>query len=105
MTTAAAGGSAPGASSHWHLRLYIVGQAPRSLAAQMNLRALCRQFLPESHQIEIIDLLEQPDAARAAKVIAVPMTVRLAPLPMVRVIGDLSDREHAIKSLGLAALP
>lgn len=86
---------------HWHLRLYIVGQAPRSLAAQVNLRALCEQCLPGRHTIEIVDLLEQPEAARVAKVIAVPLTVRLTPEPLLRLIGDLSDAAQAAKSLGL----
>ena len=97
--------AAAAAAAPWCLRLYIVGQAPRSLAAQVNLRALCEQYLPGRHQIEIVDLLEQPQAARAAKIIAVPMTVRLEPAPTVRVIGDLSDRLHAAKSFGLLALP
>ena len=89
----------------WRFRLYIVGQAPRSLAAQVNLRALCNRYRAHHCEIEIVDLLEDPEAARIARIIAVPMTVREAPLPVIRVIGDLSDQDQAAKSLGLAFLP
>lgn len=85
---------------NWRLRLFIVGQAPRSLAAQMNLRALCDRFVSENYAVEIIDLLKYPGAACEANVVAVPMTLRLCPEPVIRVIGDLSDLDRAAISLG-----
>lgn len=89
----------------WQLRLYVVGQAPKSLAALINLKAICEQHLPEQYHIEVIDLLNFPEAAELDHVIAVPTTLKLNPPPQARVIGDLSDLEKARMGLGIAYRP
>lgn len=91
------------AASHgvYELKLYIAGESRRSVAAIANLRKLCAQYLPGQHQIEIIDLLENPGLARADQIVAIPTLVRKSPLPMRKVIGDLSDVQRALTGLDL----
>ncbi len=88
----------------WQLRLYIVGQAPKSLAANINLRAICELYLPQQYRIEVIDLLNTPEAAELDHIVAVPTTLKLNPLPLARVIGDLRDFEKARLGLGIALI-
>jgi circadian clock protein KaiB len=82
-------------------RLYVAGRTARSQAAVSTLRFLCESRLPNRHAIEIIDVLERPDLAEQARILATPTVVRLEPLPQLRVIGDLSDHGRAAAVLGL----
>lgn len=84
-------------------RLYIAGRTARSQAAIANLRLLCDSRLPDRYEIEIIDAVERPDLAEAARILATPTVVRLRPQPGLRVIGDLSDHGRAADVLGLPA--
>jgi circadian clock protein KaiB len=83
------------------LRLYIAGQSPRSLDAFANLRAICDQHLPGQYEIEIIDLVENPELAAADDVLALPTLVRLNPPPTRRIIGNLSDTDRVLGYLKL----
>lgn len=85
----------------WHLRLYVVGQAPKSLAALINLKAICEQHMPDQYHIEVIDLLNTPEAAERDHVVAVPTTLKVSPPPQARIIGDLRDLEKARLGLGI----
>jgi circadian clock protein KaiB len=83
------------------LRLYIAGQSPKSILAIENLRRVCDEYLPGRHRIEVIDLLETPELARAAEIIAVPTLVRRLPVPIRTIIGDLSDTDRVLVGLQL----
>jgi circadian clock protein KaiB len=85
----------------WCLRLYIAGQSPKSLRAFANLKTLCEEHLPGCHEIEIIDLIEQPALARIDDIIAIPTLVRRLPIPLRRIIGDLSNTERVLIGLHL----
>ncbi len=85
----------------WTLRLYVAGQTPKSLAAFANLKAMCEAHLSGQYQIEVIDLLEKPQLAQGDQILAIPTVVRRLPLPMRKIIGDLSDTERAIVGLDL----
>jgi circadian clock protein KaiB len=88
------------------LRLYITGQTSRSEQAIKNLDSICKQSLQEDIcDIEVIDVLEEPEIAEEEKIIATPTLVRLFPLPSRRIIGDLSDREKVFRGLGLIRDP
>lgn len=92
--------------SPYKFQLYVSGQTPRSLRAEVNLRRICEQFLgPEGigYTLELIDVLERPDLAEAARIFVTPATHRVAPLPIVRVVGDLSDPTKVLNALGLDA--
>lgn len=93
--------AAPYEPGPWHLRLYIAGQSPKSLTAMTNLTALCEEHLPSRHQIEIIDLVEQPRLAATDEIIAIPTLVRRLPAPARRIVGDLSDTARVLDGLQL----
>lgn len=83
------------------LKLYVSGMTPRSLRAIANLRKLCAKFLPGRHDLEIIDIYQQPALAKGAQIVAVPTLVKELPPPLRRVIGDLSDRGRILLLLGV----
>ena len=85
----------------WCLRLYVAGQSPKSLRAFANLTTLCEEHLPGHYEIEIIDLLERPALARSDDIVAIPTLVRRLPIPLRKVIGDLSNSERVLVGLGL----
>lgn len=85
-----------GGAVFYELRLYVAGQTPRSTAAIANMRALCDARLAESYSLEVIDLMRSPHLASRDRVVAIPTLVRLAPLPRVRVIGDMSDAQRVL---------
>ena len=80
------------------LRLYVAGQAPNSMRAIANCRAICDEHFASRHELEIVDLLEHPKRALADGVIVTPTLVKLSPLP-IRVIGDLSDTNQVLLAL------
>jgi circadian clock protein KaiB len=83
------------------LRLYVAGSTPRSLRAVENLQELCGRLEAEDVQVEIVDLLEDPDRARQDDIVAIPTLVRREPTPPRRIIGDLADRERVVTLLEL----
>jgi len=83
------------------MRLYVAGQSPKSVRAVENLRRVCEEHLPGRYEIELVDLLENPQLARSDEIIAVPTLVRKLPEPLRRIIGDLSDTEKVLVGLQL----
>jgi circadian clock protein KaiB len=82
-------------------RLYIVGNAPNSMQAIANLKTLCREHLPEWHEIEIVDVLREPHRALAHGVLVIPTLMKLTPPPFGKIIGNLSPLEPVLAALGL----
>ena len=87
----------------WNLRLYVAGQTPKSMRALANLKVLCEEHLKGRYRIEVIDLLENPQMARGNQIVAVPTLERDLPLPIRKIIGDLSNTERVL--IGLALQP
>ncbi len=87
------------AGDSWSLRLYVAGQTPRSLAALANLRKICADYLPAGCTIEVIDLVEKPQLARGDQILAIPTLVRKVPVPVRKIIGDLSNTERVLVGL------
>jgi len=85
----------------FHLRLYVAGQTPKSLAAFANLKALCQEHLGGRYTLEVIDLLENPTLAKGDQILAVPTLVRKLPPPVKKIIGDLSDTHRVLVGLDL----
>jgi len=88
----------------WELRLYVAGQTPKSLAAFANLKAICEEHLPGHYAIEVIDLLVNPQLAKGDQIIAIPTLVRKLPVPIRKIIGDLSNTERVLVGLDLRPL-
>ena len=97
-----AGGEAPApASETWELRLYVTGRSPSSLRAIENLGLACEQYLAGRYRIEVVDLLENPRLAAEDQIVAVPTLVRQYPLPIRKIVGDLSDTDRLLAGLQL----
>jgi circadian clock protein KaiB len=88
-------------SSTWLLRLYVAGQTPKSVAALANLKRICETHLKGLYQIEVIDLLVNPQLAKGDQIIAVPTLVRQLPPPVKKIIGDLAKEERVLIGLDL----
>jgi circadian clock protein KaiB len=84
-------------------RLYITGNAPNSVLAVANLGTSCDRDLAGRHQIEVVDLLNQPEWAASDGICMTPTLVRIAPVPEVRIVGSLSDSAPLLACLGLTS--
>ena len=87
----------------WILRLYIAGQTPKAITALKNLKEICEVQLKGKFTIEVIDLLENPQLGAEDQIFALPTLVRKLPVPVRKIIGDLSNTERVL--VGLDLLP
>jgi circadian clock protein KaiB len=81
------------------LKLYVAGQTPKSVAAIRNLHRIVEEHMPGACEIEVIDLRQQPQLAREHNIVAIPTLVRSLPIPVQKIIGDLSDEEKVLVHL------
>jgi circadian clock protein KaiB len=89
----------------WVLRLYVAGQTPKSMMALANLRKYCEEHLVGRYQLEVIDLLVHPQLAEGDQILAIPTLVRKVPVPIRKIIGDLSNEERVLVGLDIRPLP
>ena len=82
-------------------RLYVAGDAPNSVQARVNLAAICRTHLPGRYEIEVVDVFQHPKRALIDGIFITPMLVRVAPAPMCRIVGALSQTPTVIQAMGL----
>jgi len=94
-------GKPAGKPEIWHLRLYVAGQTPKSIAAFANLKNICEEYLKGKYTIEVVDLLENPKLAKGDQILAIPTLVRKLPPPLRKIIGDLSNTERVLVGLNL----
>lgn len=87
----------------WILKLYVAGQTPNSITALANLKKICETHLDGKFTIEVIDLLVNPTLAAGDQILAIPTLVRKLPIPVRKIIGDLSNTERVL--IGLDILP
>ena len=85
--------------SKYLLRLFVTSASSRTATAIANLRRICEQELEGQYDLEIIDVLEYPDLAEDEKILATPTLIKSLPLPLRRVIGDLSNTEKVLLGL------
>jgi circadian clock protein KaiB len=83
----------------------VAGQTPKSLVAFANLKRLCDDHLKGRHTIEVIDLVGTPRLAKDDQILAIPTLVRKFPLPVRKIIGDLSNTERVLVGLDLIPAP
>lgn len=88
-------------SDAFMLRLYVAGQTPKSMTAFANLKKICEEHLAGRYKIEVVDLLENPQLARGDQILAIPTLVRKLPVPVRKIIGDLSNTERVLIGLDL----
>ena len=92
-------------AEHYVLRLFVTGMTVRSARAIENLRAICNEYLDGRYELEVIDIHQQPVLTRGEQIIAAPTLIKKLPLPMRRIIGDLSNRERVLLGLDLIRAP
>lgn len=85
----------------WELKLYIAGKTAKSITALSNLKKYCEEHLKGKYKIEIVDLLEKPQLAEGDQIFAVPTLVRKVPVPIRKIIGDLSNEEKVLVGLNI----
>ena len=85
--------------------MFVTGASPRTSTAIANLKRICDQELEGSYDLEIIDVLENPEVAEDERILATPTLIKSLPLPLRRVIGDLSDTEKVLLGLELQPKP
>jgi circadian clock protein KaiB len=85
----------------WILRLYVAGQTPKAITAFTNLKRICEDQLDGKYSIEVIDLLKNPQLANEYQIVALPTLIRKLPVPVRKIIGDLSDTERVLIGLDL----
>ena len=86
------------------LRLYVAGQTPKSMTAFANLKKICEEYLEGRYQIQVVDLLKDPQLASGDQILAIPTLVRRLPKPIRKIIGDLSNTERVLIGLDLVPL-
>ena len=86
-------------------RLYVAGDASNSAQALASLRVLCRAHLPERHEIEVVDVFKDPQRALEDGIFMTPTLVKLAPFPVRRIVGTLSQTQTVLQALGLESIP
>lgn len=89
------------ARPNYVLRLYVTGTTARSARSITNIKQICEEHLPGRYDLEVIDIYQQPVLAKGEQIIAVPTLIRRLPLPLRRIIGDLSDEERVLIGLDL----
>jgi len=87
------------------LRLYVTGMTPRSARAVHNVRAICDEYLDGQYDLEVIDIYQQPALTKGEQIVAAPTLIKKLPLPMRRIIGDMSNRERVLLGLDLHGRP
>jgi len=88
-------------NSRYALRLYVTGATEKSAAAVANLRAACEAHLAGRYDLEVIDVYQEPRLAMEGRILAAPTLVKNAPLPVRRLIGDLSDQDKLFAALDI----
>ena len=86
-------------------RQYLSGNTPNSEQARLNLNRLCRIHLHGRYQIEVVDVLRDPDRALRDQIYMTPSLVRLAPSPVFMIVGTLSNSDSVLQALGLVTEP
>lgn len=87
------------------LRLYVAGTSPKSVRAIANVKKICEENLQGHYELQVIDLYQQPQLAQGEQILAAPTLIKKLPLPLRRIIGDMSSAERVLVGLDLRKTP
>jgi circadian clock protein KaiB len=87
------------------LRLYVAGATARSRLAILRARQLCETGFNGNCELEVVDVYQQPILARDGQIVATPTLVKELPLPVRRIIGDLTNARGLFVGLDLMVKP
>ena len=83
------------------LQLYVTGMTPKSTQAIANVQKLCEEHLAGRYELKVIDIYQQPDLAKGEQIIAAPTLIKKLPLPLRRLIGNMTDIEKFLVGIDL----
>jgi circadian clock protein KaiB len=86
----------------YQLQLFVTGASPNSVRAIANIKHICEAYLGHNYDLEIIDVHQQPEVAQFKQLVALPMLLKTHPLPLMRLVGDMSDNAKVLRGLGIA---
>ena len=89
------------AEERYVLRLYVTGMTNRSERAVRNLQSICDEYLKGRYDLEVVDIYQQPVLAKGEQIVAAPTLIKKLPLPIRRIIGDMSNRQRTLLGLDL----
>jgi circadian clock protein KaiB len=93
------------AQEHVVLRLYVSGMSARSQQAIETIRRLCDENLPDRHELQIIDIYQQPELAKTEQLIAVPTLIKKLPPPLRKLVGDMQSPGQFLTLVGVREKP
>ncbi|WRH68229.1 MAG: circadian clock KaiB family protein [Planktothrix sp. GU0601_MAG3] len=92
----------PAKKGYYCFRLYVAGTNLKSILALKTIKYICEIYLKGNYDLEVIDVYQQPELTEGQKIIAVPTLIRILPLPLQRIIGDLSQTDKILMALNLS---
>ena len=92
---------AHGVTAQFELVLYVAGAAPCSMRAIANIRRLCAEYLPDCHELHVVDIYQEPAVAERDGILAVPALIKRSPLPRQTMVGDMTDFRRVLAGLGI----
>jgi circadian clock protein KaiB len=88
-------------AARYHLRLFVAGTTPRSARAIRNIRAICEDNLQGRYDLEVVDIYQHPEQIKPEQIVVIPTLVKEQPLPLRKMIGDLSNKEQVLIGLDI----
>lgn len=92
-------------SERYLLRLYVSGVSERSRQSILNINAICKENLQGQYQLEVVDIHQKPSLAVDEQIVATPTLIKMLPLPLRRIVGDLSNRDGVLVGLDIRKKP
>jgi circadian clock protein KaiB len=89
------------ASEKYLLRLYVSGMTERSRRSILNISTLCKNNLQGNYDLEVVDINQKPSLAMDEQIDATPTLIRMLPLPLLRIVGDLSNSDRVLVELDI----
>jgi circadian clock protein KaiB len=88
-------------NDHYILSLYITGVTPKSSRAIANIKLICEEYLHGRYELEVIDIYQQPELALREDLLVAPTLIKSLPLPLRKLVGDMSNEDKVLAGLGL----
>jgi circadian clock protein KaiB len=90
-------------TENYVLRLYIAGNNLRSQMAVENVKKICEEYLRGRYELEVVDIYQDHTKNPVDLVLAAPTLVKKLPLPLRKVIGDMTRKEKVLVGLDLVS--
>jgi circadian clock protein KaiB len=71
------------------------------MLAVKNIKMICETYITGNYSLDIIDVYQQPELAHSENIIAAPTLIKTRPLPIRKLVGDLSNTQTVLVALGI----